>query len=258
MSTAAVARDVLGIRRAPPGLAARLVYDLLGTDGRLCVDGEGVWSLAARTPLPWEACLAELEYAVVDVETTGSSVARGARIVEIAAVHVRNGRMDGEYSTLVDPGGWIPGWVTRLTGIEQSMVLDAPRFEQIADAVRGSLEGHVFVAHNVAFDWRFVAEEMRRARSVIPEGPRLCTVRLAKRVLPGLRRRGLDSLARYYGVEIVGRHRAGGDARATAAILIHLLAAADGRGIRSWGQLQDWLAGRPVSPFGDEPLALEA
>ena len=104
----------------------------------------------------------------------------------------------------------------------------------------------MFVAHNVGFDWRFVAEELRMADSVMPDGPRLCTVRMARRVLPGLRRRGLDALSRYYQVEIVNRHRAGDDARATAIILLKMLEAADRQGIRFLDELQDWVAGRPL------------
>jgi DNA polymerase-3 subunit epsilon len=245
ISTGELAREVFGLRQAPPGLASRLVYELLGTDRRVQVDGRGVWSLTAATETA-EVPLASVGFVVVDVETTGSSVARGARIMEFAAVEVSRGRIVGEYSTLVNPGARIPRWVTRLTGIDSPMVVDAPRFEDIAGEVERRLRGRVFVAHNAGFDWRFVAEEMRRARAVMPSGPRLCTVRLARRALPGLRRRGLDSLARYYDIEIVDRHRAGGDARATACILIHLLDAADRQGIHSWSQLEDWVAGQIV------------
>jgi DNA polymerase-3 subunit epsilon len=140
--------------------------------------------------------------------------------------------------------------VSGLTGIDAALVAEAPPFERIADHVRQHLEGRVFVAHNVGFDWRFVAEEMRRARAVMPSGPRLCTVRLARRALPGVRRRGLDSLARHYDVEILGRHRAGGDARATAEILLRLLEQADRGGIRDWKQLDVWLAGLPAELEG--------
>ena len=132
----------------------------------------------------------------------------------LGPVLVEGGDIRGEYTTLVNPEAWIPGWITRLTGIEPQMVSDAPRFRDISARVRDALEGRVFVAHNVGFDWRFVAEELRMANSIIPEGPKLCTVRMARRVLPGLRRRGLDSLSRYYDVDIVNRHRAGDDARA--------------------------------------------
>jgi DNA polymerase-3 subunit epsilon len=250
--TPALAREVFGLRQAPPGLASRLVFDLLGTDGRFEVDREGVWRLAEATADPARLALEDAAFAVVDVETTGSAVSRGARIVEYSAVLVQAGEILGEYTTLVNPEDHIPRWVTKLTGIDRRMVEDAPRFRDISASVRRSLEGRVFVAHNVAFDWRFVAEELRRANAVMPEGPRLCTVRLARRVLPGLRRRGLDALARYYDVEIRNRHRAGDDARAAAAILIRMLEAADRLGVRYWDQLEDWIAGRPFVPGSEK------
>ena len=244
MDTPDLAREVFGLRQAPPGLASRLVFDLLGEDGRFSVDAHGVWSLVDRPVLAGRTRLSETKFAVVDVETTGSSVTKGARIVEFSAVFVEGGAIRGEYTTLVNPEAWIPGWITRLTGIEPQMVDNAPRFRDIAARVREALEGRVFVAHNVGFDWRFVAEELRMADSIMPEGPKLCTVRMARRVLPGLRRRGLDSLARYYDLDIVNRHRAGDDARATAVILLRMLEAADRQAIVYWDQLENWIAGR--------------
>lgn len=244
MDTPQLAREVFGLMQAPAGLASRLVFDLLGEDSRFSVDADGVWTLAERPTIEGRTRLSDVKFAVVDVETTGSSVTRGARIVEFSAVFVERGGIRDEYTTLVNPEAWIPRWISRLTGIEPEMVEDAPRFRDIAVRVREALEGRVFVAHNVGFDWRFVAEELRMANSVIPEGPRLCTVRMARRVLPGLRRRGLDSLARYYDVDIVNRHRAGDDARATAVILLRMLEAADRQGIVYWDQLEDWIAGR--------------
>ena len=244
MDTPDLAREVFGLMQAPPGLASRLVFDLLGEDSRFSVDAQGVWSLVERPVLAGRTRLSDTKFSVVDVETTGSSVTKGARIVEFSAVFVEDGDIQGEYTTLVNPEARIPGWITRLTGIEPQMVEGAPRFRDIAPQVRAALEGRVFVAHNVGFDWRFVAEELRMANSIVPDGPRLCTVRMARRVLPGLRRRGLDSLSRYYDVEIVNRHRAGDDARATAVILLRMLEAADRQGIVYWDQLEDWIAGR--------------
>jgi DNA polymerase III subunit epsilon len=96
----------------------------------------------------------------------------------------------------------------------------------------------VFVAHNVRFDWGFVAQGIRRARDVELDGPRICTVRLAKKLIPGLRSRGLDSVARYFGVEIENRHRAGGDAHATARVFLRLLDRAKEGGARTVKDLE--------------------
>ena len=245
IATEDLAREVFGLRTAPAGLASRLVFDLLGGDRRVQVDRAGVWSPAPEPPRRTERRLADIEFAVVDVETTGGSPARGDRIVEFASVRMRNGRITGGFETLVNPGLSIPRWITGLTGIDNELVEPAPRFGEIADRVREELSGRVFVAHNVGFDWRFVSEELRMSSSEVPTGDRLCTVKLARRVVPGLKRRGLDSLARYYGVEIDGRHRAGGDARATATILARMLDEASRSGIETWSDLDAWLAGRP-------------
>ncbi len=246
IATEELAREVFGLRMAPAGLASRLVFDLLGGDHRVQVDRTGVWSLASAPPTRTDRLLAEIEFAVVDVETTGGSPARGDRIVEFASVRMRNGRITGGFETLVNPGLSIPRWITGLTGIDNELVEAAPRFGEIADRVREELSGRVFVAHNVGFDWRFVSEELRMSSSEVLTGERLCTMKLARRAAPGLRRRGLDSLARYYGVEIDGRHRAGGDARATATILARMLDEASRGGIETWSDLESWLAGRPL------------
>ena len=245
IATEDLAREVFGLRTAPAGLASRLVFDLLGGDRRVQVDRAGVWSPAPEPPRRTERRLADIEFAVVDVETTGGSPARGDRIVEFASVRMRNGRITGGFETLVNPGLSIPRWITGLTGIDNELVEPAPRFGEIADRVREELSGRVFVAHNVGFDWRFVSAEMRRTRSLLPYGPRLCTVHLARRVIPGLSRRGLDSVANYYGISIDGRHRALGDAEATALALVEMLSGAEKQGVTNWGQLRRWLSRTP-------------
>lgn len=237
-----LARDVLGFRDPSPEIARRVVAELFSDHPGVSY-ADGAWRREASGELR-DAALHELEYVVVDVETTGSSPSRGDRITEIAAVQVRDGRIAGHFSTLVDPGRPIPPTITELTGIDREMVEDAPPFEEVSDRVREELEGRVFVAHNVPFDWRFVTAEMRRARSLRPAGPRLCTLRLARRALPGLASKGLDSVTRYYGVEIGDRHRAAGDALATASVLLHLLDEADRRGLDRWESLDRWLSGR--------------
>lgn len=245
-TTAALAQAVFGLKSGPAGVAARLVYELLGSDQRVQVDSRGVWRAATPAVAALPTPLSEVRFAVVDVETTGSTPERGDRIIEIAIIEVVGDQVVNDFCTLVNPGVGISPWITRLTGIFDDLVVEAPRFEEVSDDVRDLLTGRVFVAHNVGFDWRFVVEEMRRARSVMPAGSRLCTVRLAKYAVPGLRRRGLDSVTRYYGVEIHGRHRAGGDARATAQILIRMLDEANRQGIETWEELSAWIA--PGSP----------
>ena len=186
-----------------------------------------------------------LEYAIVDVETTGGFASGGHRVTEVAAVRLRgDGSFVDEYTTLVNPQRPIPPFITRLTRITHAMAERAPRFRDIAEHVRGILDGAVFVAHNASFDWRFLSTELEWATGRPLRGCVLCTVRLARMVVPELSRRSLDSLSWYFGVENVARHRAFGDARATAEVFRQLLDRLDGMEIRQWGQLERLLGRR--------------
>jgi DNA polymerase-3 subunit epsilon len=183
--------------------------------------------------------LDSLSYTVVDVETTGGSPVSGHRITEIAAVRVERGEVRDVFQTLVNPERSIPPFITSLTSISWEMVKDAPKFRDICEELLARMDGTVFVAHNAAFDWRFVAAEVSRATGQRIEGRRLCTVRLARAVLPQLRRKSLDWVASHYGVEIDGRHRAGGDAIATAHCLVRMLrAAAMDHECATWSHLE--------------------
>lgn len=183
--------------------------------------------------------LASLRFAVVDVETTGGRPTHGDRITEIAIVRVHDGEIVDVYETLVNPECSIPPMITQITRITAQMVRDKPVFAGIAQEVVSRLDGHVFVAHNAMFDWRFVTHEVFRGTGQVLDGATLCTVRLARKVLPQLPRRNLDAVANHYAVEIPpeARHRAAGDAIATAKVLIALLRDAAARDVTTWGQL---------------------
>jgi DNA polymerase-3 subunit epsilon len=229
-SSVALVRDVLGLGPTPRALAARIAHALVGNDPRVAQTPDGRWTLAVSVHDAASPSLDACRFAVVDVETTGSRARAGDRIVEIAVVAPAAHEPRVLFHSLVDPGIPLPPFVTRLTGISDAAVRGAPRFEQIADAVLASLAGTVFVAHSVRFDWGFVAAELARTRGLLLQGPRICTVRLARRLLPPLDRRNLDSVADFLGITIEGRHRATGDAVATARILARLLALARERG----------------------------
>ena len=232
-----LAREVLGLT-GHAGAASAALFQLLGADPRFRVDGAGVWSLDPDLA-PLGESLDTVGFAVVDVETTGGGVDYGHRITEIAIVEVRGGRIVDEYATLVNPGRHIPPAVTALTGITDEMVAVAPWFEHVADEVVSRLQGRVFVAHNVAFDWGFVSGELIRTLGETPQVPRMCTVRMVRRFVPGLRHRNLDVVTRHFGVEVHARHRAYGDALATARVLLRLLDEARGRGLEDVTAL-DW------------------
>jgi DNA polymerase-3 subunit epsilon len=234
--TLELAKEVLGLS-GNAGAASAAVYALLGSDSRFNVDPQGVWSLAGSGVDVGE----ELEtrpYAVVDVETTGGSPSRGHRITEVAVVLVRDGVVAEDFQTLVNPGRPIPSRIAQLTGITDEMVSGAPFFEDIAQELFHWVSDKVFVAHNVAFDWRFVSAQLGDALGEVPESPRLCTVQLARRLAPELRRRNLDSVASHFGIPIHARHRAHGDALATARVLLRFLDEARARGIRDLESLQ--------------------
>jgi len=227
-------RDVLGLARAPRGTAERIARALLEQDPRVTRTGDGRWALAASASSPpLDGC----RFAVVDVEATGTSPRRGHRLLEVAVATLAGDDVRLAYETLVNPETPISPFVTRLTGISDEVARHAPSFDRVADDLLGALAGAVFVAHHARFDWAFLSAELYRARSLLLVGPRLCTVRLARRLLPPLASRNLDALARYFGFEIAGRHRAGPDALAAARIFQRLVSIAQDLGAVSLADL---------------------
>jgi DNA polymerase III epsilon subunit family exonuclease len=242
LHTLDLAREVLGLD-GHAGAASAAVFQLLGGDPRFLVDGEGVWRLDPAVA-PLGVPLSEISFQVVDVETTGGGQHYGHRITDFAAVEVVGGEIVDEYQTLVNPGRRIPVAITALTGITDDMVAGAPYFEHVADGIAERLHGSVFVAHNVAFDWGFVSGELVRTVGDAPAVPRICTVRMVRRLVPAQRRRNLDVVTRHFGVKVHERHRAYGDALATARVFIRLLDEAMGRGIEDLATLEWYLARR--------------
>jgi DNA polymerase III epsilon subunit family exonuclease len=161
-------------------------------------------------------------FVVVDVETTGMSPIED-RITEIAMMKVRNSVLVDEFSTLVNPLVNISHFITDLTGIDNLMVQDAPTAREIMPDVAEFLQDSVFVAHNAAFDWGFVSHSAMRERGIELDNPQLCTVKLSRKILPTLPSRSLGPVAQFLDVNIPQRHRASGDAYATALILIKFL-----------------------------------
>jgi DNA polymerase-3 subunit epsilon len=226
-----LAREILGLP-----IAERLAVALLAADPRVRQLEDGRWALvpeAQGSPL-----LDECAFAVVDVETTGMRASGGDRITDVAVVVVHGQRRELVFESLVNPGVPIPLRIAQLTGISDSLVREAPPFEQVADALLAALAGRVFVAHNARFDWGFVTAEVRRARAYGLEGARLCTVRLARRLVPQLESKSLDSLSQFFGLENQARHRAAGDALATADLLLRLLGLARERGVQTLADLE--------------------
>lgn len=231
-----LARDVLALEAAPRMVAERLAVALFSADPRVRQLEDGRWALVAEAQ--GSPFLEDCGFAVVDVETTGMRAAGPDRITDIAVVVVHGARRELVFETLVNPGVPIPWRISALTGISDAMVRSAPPFEAIADDLLAALAGRVFVAHNARFDWAFVTAEVRRARALAVTGPRICTVRLARRLLPQLASRSLDNLSHYFALENPARHRAGGDAHVTAQLLERLLRLARDQGVRTLADLE--------------------
>ncbi|OEK04502.1 exonuclease domain-containing protein [Roseivirga misakiensis] len=156
-------------------------------------------------------------YAIVDIETTGSAAAYG-KITEIAILIHDGQRVVDEYQTLINPECGIPMGITSLTGISNEMVMNAPKFYEVAKDIHQLLEGNIFVAHNVNFDYSFIKKEFVELGGTL-NLPKLCTVRLSRKIFPGLKSYSLGRLADHFQIENAARHRAMGDARATAELM---------------------------------------
>jgi DNA polymerase III subunit epsilon len=156
-------------------------------------------------------------YVVLDVETTGGKAGTD-RITEIGAVKVQAGAVIDSFSSLINPQRHIPSFISRLTGISNSMVSDAPTFADIAEKLSEFLQGAVFVAHNAKFDYGFIRAEF--ARCELPfDMPQLCTVVNMRRYYPGLSSYSLGNLCRHFDIPLTNHHRALADATATVELL---------------------------------------
>ncbi|MEM9314360.1 MAG: exonuclease domain-containing protein [Pseudomonadota bacterium] len=157
-------------------------------------------------------------YVVVDVETTGG---RGEqhRVTEIGAVKVIDGEIVGRFQTLLNPQRTIPPGITRLTGITPDMVADAPVFADVADTFAAFLDGAIFAAHNVEFDYRFIGQEFRRLGRPF-KMPKLCTCASMRKLYPGHRSYSLAALTATYDIPLDTHHRALCDAEAAAHLLL--------------------------------------
>jgi DNA polymerase III epsilon subunit family exonuclease len=166
--------------------------------------------------------IAQTTFVVVDVETTGLSPREGG-ITEIAMIKVRNGMFWDEFSSLVDPLMPIPFEITTLTGIDDEMVAGAPTAQEVALPIAEFLGDGVFTAHNASFDLGFVNSTLAKGNMEPIQNPVLCTCKLARRLLPNLYSKSLGPVTRQLGIENSHRHRAAGDAYATAQVLIRFL-----------------------------------
>jgi DNA polymerase III subunit epsilon len=165
---------------------------------------------------------------IVDLETTGLSPTHGARIIEISAREIVDGKLGESFETLVNPGGLIPSEITEITGISSDMVRTAPEVEKVTKEFLKFLAASPLIGHNIAFDLRFCRFEMGLADST----PNLCTLLLARRLYPGHSSYKLEAICRVLGISTPVRlHRAAADTLATAELFRRIRTDADVR----WG-----------------------
>jgi DNA polymerase-3 subunit epsilon len=162
-------------------------------------------------------------YAVVDIETTGG-FASGNGITEISILVHDGTTVVQTFDTLINPGQEIPAYIEALTGISNDMVATAPYFKEVAAEIYELLQDKIFVAHNVNFDYSFVRHQLMQCGYEL-NGRKLCTVRLSRKILPGHRSYSLGKLCAALNIPVYNRHRAKGDAEATAILLSMLIAA---------------------------------
>ena len=210
------------------GDARPRVEELVADDPRFLWDAQGTLRTVDPTSLP----LRDAPYVVFDVETTGSSAKKGGAITEIGALKVVRGQVVEEFATFVDPGRPIEPFVVRLTGITDRMVAAAPDAAEVLPRFEEFVEGCVLVGHNVRFDSSFVTA----ARGEPLPNPVLDTLKIARSLVPGLRRYRLASLVSHFGVRTVPTHRALADAAATKGVFLELLKLLDSAGVRSVGE----------------------
>lgn len=158
----------------------------------------------------------------LDIETTGMGPAE-SRITEIGAVRVENGAVAGTFSQLVNPEQNVPWFITKLTGITDEMLWDAPLFKSVANDLEVFLDGAIFVAHNVNFDYSFIKAEFQRQGGSFSMD-RFCTAKLSRRLYPQQHRHNLDTIIKTHSIAVKDRHRAYDDAQALYEFYKHALA----------------------------------
>ena len=221
---------------SPNGDARALVQRLVEGDSRFIWEGEDL-----RTAQAGSLALGEAPYVIFDVETTGSAAGKGGAITEFGALKLVRGEVVDQFSTLVNPGRPIDPFVVRLTGITDRMVSDAPSIWEVMPRFEEFVEGCVLVGHNVHFDCSFVTAA--RGGTPLPNEV-LDTLKLARCLVPGLKRYRLSSLVSHFGVRQAPNHRALSDAAATTEVFRRLLKLLGSAGVKSVGEALTIRGGR--------------
>lgn len=251
---AEIADVVFRLTHAGDELAASLVNDLVRNDSRFRIEPT---YLAISEDSLGLSPLNEIDFVVLDVEAIAPRSAP-ARVIELGAYRVQAGQITSRFQTLINPEAHLPRFIASLTGISDQMLRQAPKFAEIVGAWLEFAGDAVLVAHNSNFDLPLLNREIER---VFPghkmRNPELCTVELARRLLRRSGGHNLDALAEHFGFEITERHRAAGDAHATARVLLHLFDQLEAHGVRTLAEARRFRAAAEPHSEMDLQLALD-
>lgn len=211
-----------------------LVGRMLAADPRFSCGDDGLWRPVS--PDPYARTCGEVDFVVVDLETTGHR-GKEAHVTELGAVRLHGARETARMESLVDPGMRIPPYVAKLTGISDDMVAGAASYEEVFRDFVAFSEGAVLVAHDAAFDAEVLDRSSRKWLGRPLGLPTLCTLRLARRLLKGSTKFSLDALSEHFVIDGGRRHRAMADAELTAAVLGRLMEMGDNGTDATLGEL---------------------
>lgn len=233
-----VARKLLAVSQPPPGLSRQVVQALVHDDGRFCWAGDRAVSL--QDWLDEDPDLADVSFVVLDLETTGARPGKD-KITEIGAVRLEGLAEVRTFQSLVNPLRRIPPRIVELTGITQNMVARAPCLEDVVPPLLDFMTGAILVGHNVSFDLSFLDYELARIQGKKPGREAIDTLRLSRRLAPGLPNHRLGTVAEALGSPETPDHRALADAKATAHVFSTLVGRLQEKQVTTLHQLRTYL-----------------
>ena len=212
----------------------------LDADDRFIGCSDACWKCAPLDTIVEDKPINEVTFVITDIETTGS-IKGSDRIIEIAAAKVRNGQVIGNFESLVNPQKKISTQISRLTKITNQTVENAPLIEEVLPEFKAFADGNIFVAHNALFDFLFIQAELERlGMDAIKPQIEICTYRLARRLLPDVKARGINGLSVYFNYQLENRHRALPDVKATTFFLQKFLDQLEKKGVQTLYQLIEY------------------
>ena len=215
-----VASDIFKVSSGSEDYVQKLLRSAISTDKRFNVTKENKLILS-REGVQFKD-LFQATYIAFDLETTGVHTKKD-KITELGAIKIRNGCIIDTFETLVNPGRYIPYDVSHLTGIVSEMVENSPTMKEVLPKFLDFIEDNTLIAHNAAFDVRFINSALKEGGYFSMRNDVICTCKLGRHILPELNKHSLRKLARHFGIINIQPHRAGSDAATCAKIFLSML-----------------------------------